>query len=214
MTLGRYHLAAAGAALAAAVALAACGSGSASPGTPGTATSQPAATAPASSPATQASAADVAFTAGVLGLENQAAVLAALAPAHTATAQVRQFAAGVDAHAGEYRQMHAMMGQWGHAAPAPYTPGATPPPGTGRGMMSTGDWAEMERMHGADFNDHFTGAMIANRTAEIALCRTELAGGASPQAQALARTMLTERQAELAQLQAWRNQSQHGMMSG
>lgn len=210
----KYHLAAVGAALAAVVALAACGSSPASPGVPGAATSQPAATAPASSPATQASAADIAFTAGVLGLENQATALAALAPVHTTTAQVRQFAAGLDAHAGEFAQMRAMMGQWGQAAPAPYTPGATPPAGTGPGMMSAGDWAEMGRMHGTDFNDHFTDAMTANRTAEIALCRTELASGASAQAQALARTMLTERQAELTQLQAWHNQSQHGMMPG
>lgn len=218
MTIRKYHLAAAGAALVAAVTVAACGSSPAPEGAPGTAAppaaTTSAATAPATSPATQASAADITFTAGMLNLENQAAALAALASAHTTTAQVRQFAAGLDAHAGEFQQMHTMMGQWGQAAPVPYTPGAAPPSGTGPGMMSTGDWAEMGRMHGSDFNDHFTDAMTGNRAAEIALCRTELANGASPQAQALARTMLTERQAELTQLQAWHNQSQHGMMPG
>jgi hypothetical protein len=37
--------------------------------------------------------------------------------------------------------------------------------------------------------------MIANRNAEITLCRADLRSGASPQAQALACTMLAQRQA-------------------
>jgi uncharacterized protein (DUF305 family) len=215
MTIRKYHLAAGGAALAAAVTLAACGSSPAPPGTPGTATpQQPAATAPAATPSTQVNAADVTFTTGMLNLENQAAALAALVPAHTTTAQVRQFAAGLDAHAAEFGQMRDMMGQWGQTAPAPYTPGAAPPAGTGPGMMSAHDWDEMGRMYGGDFNGHFADAMIANRTAELALCRTELSRGASPQAQALARTMLSQRQAELTQLQAWHNQWEHGTGPG
>jgi len=48
--------------------------------------------------------------------------------------------------------------------------------------------------------------MIANHNAEITLCRAELRSGASPQARALARTMLAQRQAELAQLQRWHHQ--------
>jgi hypothetical protein len=48
--------------------------------------------------------------------------------------------------------------------------------------------------------------MIANHNAEIMLCRAELRSGASPQARALARTMLAQRQAELAQLQRWHYQ--------
>ncbi|HUY51891.1 MAG TPA: DUF305 domain-containing protein [Streptosporangiaceae bacterium] len=217
MTIRKYHLAAAGAALAAAVALVACGSSSAPPGTSGSTTPQPTATTPAAAPTT-VTAADVAFTTGMLRLENQAAALAALVPAHTTTAQLRQFAVGLDEHAAEFQQMRGMMGQWGRAAPAPYTPGATPPAGTGPGMLGPGGWDEMGHMHGGDFNDHFADAMIANRTAETALCRAELSHGASPQARALARTMLTQRQAELTQLQAWHHQwehsNDHDMMHG
>ncbi|HCU97115.1 MAG TPA: hypothetical protein DHU96_32140 [Actinobacteria bacterium] len=218
MTIRKYHLAAAGAALTAAVALAACGSGPAPPGTSGSATPPPTAATPAASTPTPVNAADVAFTTGMLALENQAAALAALVPTHTTTAQVRQLAAGLDAHAAEFQQMHGMMGQWGHPAPAPYTPGAAPPAGTGPGMMGPGDWDEMGHLHGGDFNDHFADAMMANRTAEIALCRAELAHGASPQARALARTMLTQRRAELTQLQVWHHQwehdNDHDMMHG
>jgi uncharacterized protein (DUF305 family) len=217
MIIRKYCLAAAGAALTAALALAACGSSPAPSGTSGSATPPPAATTPAATP-TRVNAADVAFTTGMLALENQAAALAALVPGHTTTAQVRQFAAGLDEHAAEFQQMRGMMGQWGHAAPAPYTPGATPPAGTGPGMMGPGDWDEMGRMHGGDFNDHFADALIANRRAEIALCRAELSHGSSPQARALARTMLTQRQGELTQLQAWHHQwehdNDHDMMHG
>lgn len=208
MTIRKYHLAAAGAAGAAALALAACGSGPATSG-PSGATPRPTATTPATTPSTPVNAADVAFATGMLRLENQAAAMAALAPSHTSTAQVRQFAAGLDEHAGEFQQMRGLMSQWGHAAPAPYAPGATPPAGSGPGMMGPGAWGEMGRMHGADFNDHFADAMIANRAAEIALCRAEIAHGASPQAQALARAMLAQRQAELTQLQAWRHLWEH-----
>lgn len=169
-------------------------------------------------PAAQANAADVTFTAGMLRLENQTTALAALAPTHSTTARVHQLAAGLDAHAAEFQQMRGMMGQWGHAAPVPYTPGAVPPAGTGPGMMSTRDWDEIGHMRGADFNDHFAEAMIANRTAEIALCRTELSHGASPQARALAHSMLTERQADLTQFRAWHHQREHAndhdMMNG
>ena len=54
--------------------------------------------------------------------------------------------------------------------------------------------------------------MISSYRAEIALCLQELGSGASPQARALARTMLAARQSELAQLQQWHQDGQMGMM--
>jgi uncharacterized protein (DUF305 family) len=54
--------------------------------------------------------------------------------------------------------------------------------------------------------------MISSYNAEIALCRQELGSGASPQARDLARTMLAERQSELAQLRQWHQDGQMGMM--
>ena len=56
--------------------------------------------------------------------------------------------------------------------------------------------------------------MIANHSAQIALCRAELRSGASPQARALARAMLAKRQAELTQLQRWHHGQQHNVMHG
>ena len=55
-------------------------------------------------------------------------------------------------------------------------------------------------------------AMIGGYNAEVALCRQELGSGTSPQARALARSMLAERQSELARRRQ-RHQDPHmGMM--
>ena len=78
-----------------------------------------------------------------------------------------------------------------------------------QGMMGSHDWDEMTHQYGHDFNDHWLDAMIANRTAEIALCRAELRSGASTQARALARTTLAQRRAELTQLRRWHHDQEH-----
>jgi uncharacterized protein (DUF305 family) len=206
-----YQAAAAGAALIAAVTLAACGTG-ASPGTP--ASSAP--NAPAFAAATLAAfnTADITFTTGTLGLEQQAAALAATVTGHTATPQLQQFAAGVQAQAGDAQRMRELMGAWHQPVPAPYSPGASLPAGMmGAGMMNAAGWAEISHEHGPSFNSHWLNAMISGYDAEIALCQQELSSGASPQARALAGTMLAQRQSELAQLQQWQHDGpQMGMM--
>ena len=74
-------------------------------------------------------------------------------------------------------------------------------------------WAEINHDHGQSFNSHWLDAMISSYNAEAALCQQELGSGASPQARALARTMLAQRQSGLAQLQQWQQDGpQMGMM--
>lgn len=212
MTSRHYRAAAAAAAaVIAAVTLAACGTG-ASPGTPASSTPSPAASA-AATPATF-NTADVTFATGMLGLEGQAAALAGIVPGHTATPQLQQFAARMRAQAGDAQSMRELMGDWHQSAPAPYSPGATlPATMMGAGMMTGADWAEIRHGHGEEFNDHWLDAMISSYRAEIALCRHELGAGASPQARALARSLLAQRQSELIQLQHWHHDWQHmGMM--
>jgi uncharacterized protein (DUF305 family) len=188
-----------------AAALAACGS---STGPAGTATSRP----PAASAAPAAfNAADVAFTTGMLRLNDQAQAMADLVAGHTTSTQLRQFAAGLRGHDSTTEHMRQMMGQWHQPTPTPYTPGATVP-GMGPGMMDSHNWGEMAHQYGHEFNGHWLDAMIANHTAQIALCRAELRSGASPQARALARAMLAQRQAELTQLQHWHHSHQHNAM--
>jgi len=194
------YVAVGGAAVLAAAVLAACGSGGTPASPAGSPAPQPAASATV---AGGFNAADVAFTQGMVRLENQSAAMAALVAGHTTTPQLRQFAARLSDHLGDMRDMQDWMRGWHQPVPSPYSPGATPPAGMGPGMMDFRGWDEMGRHHGQAFNQAWVTAMISHHAAEIALCRTELRSGASRQARALARAMLTERQAELTQLRHW-----------
>lgn len=211
MSSRSQQAAAAGAALVAAITIAACGTG-ASPAAP--ATSATNAPAPAAATPAAFNTADVTFTTSALGLEEQAAALAATVTAHTATPELRQFAARMHAQAGDAQDMRELMGDWHQPMPAPYTPGASPPAGMmGTGMMTAGDWAEISHHYGQSFNSAWLNAAISGYNAEVALCQQELSSGLNPQARALARTMLAQRQSELAQLQQWQHDGQPmGMM--
>jgi uncharacterized protein (DUF305 family) len=200
MTSLTTRLAAGGAAVLAAAAITACGSTSTgSPATP--------ATSAAASPSAAAAynAADVAFTTGIIQLEGQARALDGLVAAHTSSTQLRSYASQLGDDTTDSQHMSGMMQQWHQALPSPYQPGT----GMGPGMMNGHNWADMQHQYGHDFNDHWLDAMMANRSAELALCRAELRAGASPQARHLAQAMLTGRQAQLAQLHRWHRAMDH-----
>src|SRR5690348_16325713 len=177
------RLAAGGAAVLAAAALAACGSASTGPpATPAT----PAAASPSAAPY---NAADVAFTSGIIRLEGQARALGGLAAAHTSSTQLRSYASQLGDDTADSQHMSGMMQRWHQALPSPYQPGTA----MGPGMMSGHDWAGMQHQYVHECNGHWLDAMMANRSAELALCRAELRAGASPQARHLAQAMLTGR---------------------
>jgi len=101
--------------------------------------------------------------------------------------------------------MAGMLQRWHQALPSPYQA----PTGMGPGMMSGHDWAGLHHRYGHAFTGHWLDAMMANRSAELALCRAELRAGASPQARHLAQAMLTDRGAQLAWLQRWHHTMDH-----
>jgi len=200
MTSLTTRLAVGGAEVLAAAALTACGSTSAgSPATPTTV-----AAAPPSGAATY-NAADVAFTGGIIRLEGQARALSGLVAAHSNSTQLRRYATQLGADITDSQHMGDMMQRWHQAIPSPYQSGA----GMGPGMMSGHDWADMQHQYGQEFNSHWLDAMMHNRSAELALSREELRAGASPQARHMDQVMLTERQAQLAQLQRWHHTMEH-----
>ena len=172
-----YPAAAAGAALIAAVTLAACASG-ASPGT--LASSTPSAAAPAAATPAAFNTADITFTTSMLGLEGQAADLAATVTGHSATPELRQFAAHMQAQADDAQRMRELMGDWHQPMPAPHSPGTSLPAGMmGAGMMDAADWAQISHEYGKAFNSHWLDAMISSYNAEVALCQQELGSAAS-----------------------------------
>jgi uncharacterized protein (DUF305 family) len=204
MTSLTARLAAGGAAILAAAALAACGSTSTqSPATPTT----PAAAPPSAAAAHNAT--DVAFTSGIIRLEGQARALTGLVAAHTSSPQLHRYATQPGDDTTDSQHMSRMMTRWHQVIPSPYQPGAWMGPGMGAAMMSDHDWADMHHQYGQEFNSHWLDAMIHNRSAELALCQQELRAGASPQARHMAQAMLTERHAQLAQLQRWHHAMEH-----
>jgi len=146
-------------------------------------------------------------------LRGQSAALGAAVTGHAATPELQQFAARMRAQASMAQRMRELMGSWHQPVPGPYSSGASLPAAMmGTGMMSAADWAEIGGEHGQPFSSHWLDAMIGGYNTEVALCRQELASGASPQARALAASMLAERQSELAQLRQWHQDPQMGMM--
>jgi uncharacterized protein (DUF305 family) len=197
------RLAVGGAAIVAAAALTACGSTSTrSPATP---------TAPAAAPPSAAAynATDVAFTSGIIRLEGQARALSGLVEGHSSSTQLHRYADQLGADTTDSQHMSDMMTRWHQAIPSPYQPGAWMGPGMGAAMMSDHDWADMQHWYGQEFNGHWLDAMMHNRSAELALCQQELRAGASAQARHMAQAMLTDRQAQLAQLQRWHHAMEH-----
>jgi uncharacterized protein (DUF305 family) len=204
MTPLMVRLAAGAAAALTAAALAACGSASTpSPAPPAT---------PAAAPTTVAAynPADVAFIGGMIRLESQARALSGLAAAHTTSTQLGSYATQLGADIADSQHLSGMMQRWHLALPSPYQPG-TP---MGPGMMSRHDWAGLHHQYGHEFNNHWLDAMMANRAAELALCRAELRTGASAQARHLAQAMLTDRGAQVTQLQRWHHTMNHSGHNG
>jgi uncharacterized protein (DUF305 family) len=204
MTSLTARLAVGAASVLAAAALAACGSAGTGPAAPSTPNTAP----PAATAAYNAT--DVAFSSGIIRLEGQARALGGLVAAHTSNSQLRDYAARLGDDTSDTQHMNGMLQRWHHALPSPSQPGPT----MGPGMMSGDDWASMQHRYGHEFNDHWLDAMMANRTAELALCRDELQAGASAQAKQMARAMLTDRQAQIAQFQQWHHAMDHTSEDG
>lgn len=201
MTSLTTRLAAGGTAVLAAAALSACGS-TTSTGSPATPTT-PAVASPTATPAHNA--ADVAFASGMVRLEGQARALSGLAAAHSHSAQLHSYASRFGSDDADSQHMNGMMRRWHQSLPSHDQMGT----GMGPGMMSGHDWAEMRHQYGHEFNGHWLDVMMANRSAELALCRNELRAGVSTQARHLAQAMLTSRLAQLAQLQRWHHTMGH-----
>lgn len=137
--------------------------------------------------------------------ESQARALNGLAAAHSSSAQLHSYASRFGGDDADSQHMGGMMRRWHQSLPS----GSQPGTGMGPGMMSGHDWAEMRHLHGHEFNNHWLDAMMANRSAEVALCRDELRAGLSSQARHLAQAMLTGRLAQLGQLQHWQHTMDH-----
>ncbi|WP_454195222.1 DUF305 domain-containing protein [Nocardia sp. Marseille-Q1738] len=159
--------------------------------------------------------ADVTFLRMMYPHHAQAVEMARLVPGHTDNPQVRALAASIEqAQAPEMQQITTLLQSFGQPAPSVgqehqgHDMPSTPMPGTPMpGMMSAEQMAALQAASGPDFDRQWLTMMIEHHTGAIAMAETELADGTNPDAQALARAIITAQQAEIDQMRTMLGQS-------
>jgi uncharacterized protein (DUF305 family) len=193
------------AASAAALVLAACGGNgdngdnSAAHGGHHSDTASPAASA-AASPG-QHNAADVAFAKGMVPHHRQAVEMADLAPGRARSAEVKKLAADIKkAQDPEIKKLSGWLTSWGEDVPAGGGMDHSLHGGASGGMMTMQEMDQLEKASGKAFDTAFLEMMIKHHDGAVAMATTERAGGASPDAKAMAHAIVTAQSAEIAQM--------------
>ena len=204
-------------ALATVLALAACGSSSDSTTTSGSAghgmTSMPTMTGPTSTPTGAGSATaagqhndeDVRFATDMIPHHRQAIQMSTLATTRASTAQVKKLAAQIKA--AQTPEIHTMSGWlkgWGAPVPGPMG---------GMSMGSTGGMSPQEmtalgRATGPSFDRMFLTGMVKHHQGAVAMAKTELTQGASPDAKKLAQSIIDSQNKEITQMRHMLTQMQ------
>ncbi|MEV0895357.1 DUF305 domain-containing protein [Actinoplanes sp. NPDC049802] len=144
--------------------------------------------------------ADVAFAQHMIVHHRQAVEMAGLAPERAASAAVKKLAADIEAaQAPEISTMTGWLGTWGATVPeAGHDSGHETMPG----MMSDADMTALAAAKGAAFDERFLTMMIAHHEGAITMAGEVAAKGSDPAAKALAATIVTDQQAEIAEMRA------------
>jgi uncharacterized protein (DUF305 family) len=201
-----------GAAAVTAVLVAACGDSSGS----ATATSTTPSVAATSAAAISAAhnAADTAFVQGMIPHHAQAIEMADTAVRRASNDQVKQLATRIQQAQGpEIEQMRRLLTTWGEPETGP---GATsgmdhsqmghgtstmPMPQGMSGMMTDQQMQQLGQATGADFDRMFLQMMTEHHNGAIQMAQTELTDGHNPDAKALAQKIISDQQAEIAEMQ-------------
>ena len=187
----------AGATVTAALALAACGGTDHSTAGSGHGTGS----AGSGSPSAGASFgdADVRFAQRMIPHHRQAVEMAGLAEGRAADPEVKKLAGQIEAaQAPEIATMTGWLAAWGRPVPSASAGHGMPEMDHGMpGMMSDADMAKLAASSGGDFDRQFLAMMIAHHEGALAMAEDELAGGANPEARALAQRIVDAQQAEI-----------------
>ncbi|MBU8822775.1 DUF305 domain-containing protein [Mycolicibacterium goodii] len=169
-----------------------------------TSTSTPASTSAGDAPAQAHNDADVAFAQGMIPHHRQAIEMADVVLAkQDIDPRVVTLANAIKAAQGpEIDQMQGWLNDWGVSAPP--SDGAMPGmPGhdmgtTGEGMMTEQDMTALRDAQGAEASKLFLTQMIEHHNGAITMAQTEIDTGQFPAAVALARSIVTAQQQEIA----------------
>ncbi|MBF6210737.1 DUF305 domain-containing protein [Nocardia puris] len=140
--------------------------------------------------------ADVMFLQMMYPHHAQAVEMAQLVPSRTQNAALRDLAANVEAaQAPEMAQISTLLVAFGQPAP---TADASAHGDHGMaGMMTPEQMAALEAASGDAFDRMWLEMMIEHHLGAVDMAKTELAEGVNPDAQALARTVIADQEAEI-----------------
>lgn len=136
--------------------------------------------------------ADVTFATMMIPHHEQAVEMAELAGTRASDAEIKDLARKIKgAQDPEIQTMKGWLSAWGKSGGMSHDM---------PGIMSAEDMKKLEAVKGAAFDKQFAQLMIAHHNGAIEMARTEQSQGSNPEAKALARTIETAQQAEVAQL--------------
>jgi uncharacterized protein (DUF305 family) len=171
------------------IALTSCG-GSAT--TRGASQTWPSITSSSGPPAAHNSA-DVAFSRNMIPHHQQAVVLAAMVPAHTANPALRVMATHVGAdQQAEIRTLRGLLGEWGERI----EPGGM----AMRGMVDQGTLQRLQSLYDDAFDTLWVTSMIGHHQGAITMAQDEIAHGQSAEAVHVASLIITAQQREIAMM--------------
>ncbi|WP_206510264.1 DUF305 domain-containing protein [Rhodococcus sp. KRD197] len=147
--------------------------------------------------------ADVMFAQMMYPHHAQAVQMAEMAQGRTDNPNVLALAAEIDAaQQPEMNQMTAWLAEWGQPAPtADMGAMSGMNHSSGSGMMTQQDMGALMASSGPEFDRQWLTMMIAHHTGAIEMANTEISGGSNPDAQEMARTIVTSQQQEIETMQ-------------
>ncbi|CCQ18459.1 Lipoprotein [Rhodococcus sp. AW25M09] len=147
--------------------------------------------------------ADVMFAQMMYPHHAQAVQMAEMAQGRTDNPDVLALAAEIDAaQQPEMDQMTAWLAEWGQPAPtADMGAMSGMNHSSGSGMMTQQDMDALMASSGPEFDRQWLTMMIAHHTGAIEMANTEISGGSNPDAQEMARTIVTSQQQEIETMQ-------------
>lgn len=138
---------------------------------------------------------DVMFAQRMIPHHQQAVDMAAMVPSHTANATLRVVAIHISAdQRAEISMLHDLLNRW-HAPTA--APSLAPGAMSMEGMVDDATMARLPNLSGAEFDNLWITAMIGHHQGAVTMAQAELAHGQSPDAQTMARLIITAQQREI-----------------
>ncbi len=143
--------------------------------------------------------ADITFINDMTPHHSGAVAMAELAPDRAQSPEVKDLASRIlDAQQPELTTMEDMAEAWGVELAA--NGGGGHGGHGGGGMDMDADTAALEPLSGAEFDREFLTRMIAHHEGALPMAEAEVADGENPQAQELARTIISTQEAEIAEM--------------